>query len=130
MKRSIFSLAVLFLFAFATMVQAKEGKAVQKAKEAVSNAAPDDWMTYAESAEVLLKKNTSLNDVSEWLDKSIAVKESSYNLELKGDYYMATNLPKKAMEFYIKSIQKGKEESESYNLLEVQDKIRKVQASI
>lgn len=123
-------MTAFFLLVCVSMAQAKESKAVQKAREAVANAAPDDWMTYAKSAEVLLNKNTSLNDVAEWLDKSMAIKESSFNLELKGDYYMATNLPKKAMEFYIKSMQMGKEENEYYNPLDVQDKIRQAQASI
>jgi hypothetical protein len=124
MKRTLlFTMAAAFLLVFSVSASSQDSKAVQKAKEKVENAAPDDWETYAKGAEVLIRKNTNMKEASEWLDKSIEIKATSFNLELKGDYYMANNLPEKAMELYIMALKKGKEEDKNFRSLYLQEKI-------
>ena len=75
-------------------------KTSDKARTAVENAAPDDWKTYAKSAQKCIRKKVNLKEAATWIDKSLSIKETAYNLEVKGDYYAAMNLPEKAIEMY------------------------------
>lgn len=119
--------AAIMILTFASFANAQDSKAVQKAKAAVENASPDDWQTYAKSAQVLIRKKESMKDASEWIDKSLAIKETPYNLEIKGDYYRANNLPKKALEFYVKAMQMGKESDVNFNTSSLQEKVVEIQ---
>ena len=101
----------------------KADKTTLKAREAVANASPDDWYTYAKSAEKCIKKGVNLKEASDWLDHSIDIKETAYNLELKGDYYKANRLPDKALKYYVKSMQVGKEENTNFDARDIQRKI-------
>lgn len=98
-------------------------KAVEKARSAVSTASPDDWKTLAKSAESLIIKKTNLGEAKEWLEKSIEINPTSYNLEVMGDYYSLNNLPKKAIGYYIQSMDKLKENNANISTTELQDKI-------
>ncbi|MGF1637430.1 MAG: hypothetical protein ACFCUU_10180 [Cyclobacteriaceae bacterium] len=105
--KSIILALTFFVIAFAnssTFAANRSDKVTEKAREAVKKASPDDWHTLANSAEKCLKKKVNLKEVAEWLDKSISIKETPYNLTLKGDYYRINKLPEKAMEFYVKAI--------------------------
>ncbi len=98
-------------------------KTTQKAREAVEQAAPDDWHTLAQSAERCLLKGVNMKEVAVWLDESLAIQETAYNLRLKGDYYMSNQLPEKALACYSKSIRVGKLHDESYMDADTQQKI-------
>lgn len=101
----------------------KEDKVTMKMRESVSKASPDDWYTLAMAAEKCIKKGVNLTEASEWLDKSLSIKETSYNLTVKGDYYKANRLPDKALEYYVKAIRAGKAEDATFNSAEIQEKI-------
>lgn len=107
-------------------IDGKEDKIVNKYKEIVDNASPDDWFTLAESADKCLKKNINRKEIAAWLDKSLSIKETPYNLEVKGDYYMINNLPEKAGKFYLKAIQIGSEEDSNFDSSNLQEKIAEI----
>jgi len=129
LKLSVFSFLLLFgLFLSSAAVAAddnKESKAVIKARAAVKQAAPDDWYTLANSAQVLIQKNESLKEAAEWIDKSLEITETPYNLEVKGDYYVANKLPGKAIEYYVKSILSAQDDPD-FEVGRVQTKIMKL----
>lgn len=98
-------------------------KVTVKTREAVNHASPDDWKTYAESAEKCIKKKVNLKEAAAWIDKSLEIKETPYNLRVKGDYYRLNNLPEKAIEYYVKSLTLGKTNDVNYNDTDTQTKI-------
>ena len=75
----------------------KDSKSVIKARKAAENAAPDDWTTFAQSAALCIRKNTNMKEASQWIDKSLEIQETQYNLEVKGDYYKANKLIRKLL---------------------------------
>jgi tetratricopeptide (TPR) repeat protein len=105
------------------IIEQKTDKVTLKTREAVSKASPDDWYTFAEAAEKCINKGVNLNEASQWLERSLEIKETSYNLSVKGDYYMANRLPEKALKYYVKSIEVGKEETHEFDVSAVQKKI-------
>ena len=106
-----------------TLASDRTDKTTLKARQAVAEASPDDWYTLAESAEKCLVKGVNLKEAAHWLDQSIAIRETAYNLKLKGDYYANNRLPEKAIECYSKSIRVGKLADPSYKDKDTQDKI-------
>lgn len=133
LKKSLFVCAVvsasflLNLNAYATQEKSNpKDKTTIKAQEAVNNASPDDWKTLAVNAEKCIKKNVNLKEASEWLDRSLEIKEDAYNLRVKGDYYYQNNLPEKALDYYIKSIRSGLANDINYVDTETQLKITEI----
>ena len=107
----------------------RDDKTTFKARKAVEEAAPDDWLTLAKSAEACIKKNVNLKEAAEWIDKSLAIKETSYNLKVKGDYYLKNNLPNEAISTYILSLKKAHEENPNSDPTALQEKITEIRAS-
>lgn len=101
----------------------KDSKSVIKARKAIQNAAPDDWTTFAQSAAICIKKNQNMKEASQWIDKSLKIKETQYNLEVKGDYYKANKLYREAMTYYIKSIAAGRSLDNNFDASRLQSKI-------
>ena len=120
------SFASLAMASPVTSNEEKTDKVTLKTRDAVSNAAPDDWYTYAESASKCIKKGVNLNEANEWLRKSLEIKETAYNLSVMGDYYIANRLPNEALKYYVKSIEAGKNEDPDFNASEIQGKIAKI----
>jgi len=110
----------------ALALDGKEDKIINRYKEIVENTAPDDWYTLAKSADMCLKKKINRKEVLEWLDKSLSIKETSYNLEVKGDYYRLNNLPEKAGKCYLKALQIGSENDSDFDSRNLQEKIAEV----
>lgn len=104
----------------------KEDKIINKYKEIIENSSPDDWYTLANSADMCLKKNINRKEISEWLERSLSIKETPYNLEVKGDYYRINNLPEKAGKCYLKAIQLGSENDPNFDTKDLQTKIAQV----
>ena len=103
----------------------KPDKVVEKARAAVSAASPDDWETYAKSAQMCIKKKVNLAEAKEWLDKSLSIKESPFALEVAGDYYMVNKLAREAITHYVKSMNMVKEKDFYANTSTLQEKINK-----
>ena len=106
-----------------SVLSAKPDKLFEKVSTEVASASPDDWMTYAKSAEKLIRKGSHLTEAKEWLTKSLSIKETAYNLEVMGDYYVANNLPKEAVNFYLKSMQSAQSVNFEADVRQVQDKM-------
>lgn len=83
------------------------GKTIAKARSAVDQAAPDDWYTLAEAAQQCFKQGVNFQQAVIWLNRSIFIKRTPYNLEIRGDYYAASLLPRKALEAYSESYRIG-----------------------
>lgn len=122
--KKISTLALALFISMASMTaEAKNDKTIEKARMAVENASPDDWKTYAKSAKMLIGKKSSMTEAKQWIEKSISIRETSSNLEIFGDYYVANNVPRKASEYYIKSMKKMREENPGCNVSEIQSKV-------
>ena len=103
-----------------------DGKVIEKARDAVENAAPDDWYTLAINADKCFKRNENMAEASRWLDRSIAIIETPYNMELKGDYYVKNKQPKKALAFYVKAMKMAKENHGDADITEIQKKVAEI----
>lgn len=115
--------AALIMISAVSYAGPVDDKTVEKARQAVQNASPDDWHTLAKSAEKCFNRNVNLKEAAEWLDKSIEIKPTVYNLTLKGDYYKMNRLPDKALDYYVKAMKIAKEEDNNSDLSEIQRKI-------
>ncbi len=110
------ALATIFVSSsvYATPMGIENNRTAEKARQAVEEAAPDDWYTYALSAEKCIRKKVNLKEAKGWLDRSLEIKENTYNLAVMGDYYDLNNLPEKALEYYVKSLSLGLEHDINY----------------
>lgn len=122
--KNLSTLVLALLISVASMTaEAKNDKTVAKARIAVENASPDDWKTYAKSAQQLIRKKSSMTEAKQWIEKSISIRETPFNLEVFGDYYVANNVPRKASEYYVKSMTKMREETPGCDISEIQSKV-------
>ena len=117
----IVSIACISFAGFA----ADNNQTVLKSRKMVELAAADDWKALADAAKNCIDKKTNLAEANEWLDKSLTIKTTGYNLLVKGDYYMATNLPEKALESYVAAMKLILSENPNADLKELQGKITK-----
>lgn len=98
-------------------------KVAEKARAAVKNSSEGDWKTYALSAQMVIERKIALNEAKEWLEESLNVKETPFNLEIMGDYYMAAGQAKEAMTYYFKSMNLLKETTVEPNTDAIQQKL-------
>ncbi|MFP4090017.1 MAG: hypothetical protein ACLFUB_11715 [Cyclobacteriaceae bacterium] len=98
-------------------------KVVKEARALVEAASPDDWHTYAEAAQKCIVKGVNMKEASQWIKKSVEIRETSFNHKVLGDYYVANRLPEQALEAYSKSIRLGYLEQDNYRDKETQHKI-------
>ena len=103
-------------------------KQTDKTREAVENAAPDDWETLAKAAQKYIRKDKSMKDAYAWISKSIEIKKTAFNLEVMGDYYFKNKMPRKAMEYYIKSMKKTQEVNRDADNANLQEKLMRAKA--
>lgn len=103
-----------------------DDRTTEKTRDAVDQASPDDWYTLAISAEKCFKKKVNLKEASEWLDQSLEIAETPFNLELKGDYYNENKLPDKALEYYVRAMNTLKENDGETEVRHIQKKIAKI----
>ena len=128
MKRSlkIAMLSCLFTWGMFSLTYASD-RTTEKTREAVEEASPDDWYTLAANAERCFKKNVNLKEAAEWLDASLAIIETPYNLSLNGDYYRMNRLPEQAMQYYVKALNAITNNPEtSISIASVQKKIAEI----
>ena len=122
---SLSALLVLVMFS-AYANNDRTEKIVSKHRDAVENAAPDDWYTLAFSAQQCLEKKANCKEVANWIDKSLSIKVTPYNLEVKGDYYMINRLNDKALECYLQVFKLEKEKDNNFDGTVLQKKIAKI----
>ena len=127
-KKGFFAVAMMAtVFAVSATTIELEGKdkVVEKAREAVATNYDNNWKVFATSAAMVLEKGIALDEAKKWLDTSIQIKETSFNLELMGDYFMAKGESYKAMDYYVQSLITLKETSIDPNTDNLQAKIWK-----
>jgi len=103
-----------------------EDRTTERTREAVENASPHDWYTLATSAEKCFKKKVNLKQATNWLDQSLEIAETPFNLELKGDYFIDNRLPNRALEFYVRAMNAMKENDGQADITKLQKKISKI----
>lgn len=123
--KSTIILTLLVIFSI-TAHAGNNDKVVDKARNMVSNAAPDDYMTLANAAELCVRKDVNLAEAKTWFEKSIQIKENSKAYEVAGDYYAGNNLNDKAIESYIKSMLLAKQENINADTESLESKISKL----
>lgn len=131
-RRMMMALAIVFVFTSGVYAapKATENKTVEKARLAVEEAAPDDWFTYAEAAQKCMKKKVNLKEAKTWLQKSLDIKETPYNLAVMGDYYHMNKLPEKALEYYVNSLRLGLEQDINYEDQATHAKMMKARSAV
>ena len=79
-------------------------KALSNLKADLTQVKPDDWSAYAQASQYLVQNNTEHELALNWINKSLAIKDTFYNnwvkaqlLAQKEEYLEAINLTKKAM---------------------------------
>ncbi|MEL7147733.1 MAG: hypothetical protein AAFO69_15265, partial [Bacteroidota bacterium] len=97
---------------------------ISKAKKAVASS-PDDWYVLASSADVCLEQHANITEAKQWIQKSLEMEENAYTLEVMGDYYLESKQPVKAMEYYVLSLKKAREDQVELNPENQQAKIVK-----
>ncbi|MFN0050133.1 MAG: hypothetical protein ACKVOU_13505 [Cytophagales bacterium] len=125
-KIALFALVFTSSQAFA---RTKDDKATLKSRQIVENATPDDWKALADAAAICVAQKTNLTQASEWLTKSLSIKESAYNLEIKGDYLLLSNQPTEAIAVYIKAMQSGLNLEKGFEVKNLQEKIAALRAA-
>lgn len=128
--KNIVKIATLAIMAVSTVSFAthNDDKATIKSRQIVENATPDDWKALAQAAAICVDKKTNLTQASEWLEKSVSIKETAFNLEVKGDYLVLSNQPEKAMPLYIKAMQIGLNNESGFDVKSLQAKIGNLRA--
>lgn len=91
-----------------------ENKAIANIKKALSEAKSDDWYIWAQCAEYLSSKKAYQDQALEWINKSIAIKETFYNNWIKARLYAQNNEYEMAASLTAKAIQLGSSDPESY----------------
>ncbi len=127
-KKGLFAVALVatVLTAHATGPKLdNKDKVLEKARSAVASNYDNSWKVFAQSAQMVIAKKVALEEAKEWLEASILIKETPYNLELMGDYYYAVGENRQAMDFWVQSIILLKETAIAPNTEELQAKIWK-----
>jgi hypothetical protein len=124
-KAVVFGLIVFVSVNGVALAGAGKDRMTDKARAEVGKASADDWQTLAVNAEKCFRKKVNLREASEWLDRSLKIAETRYNLELKGDYYAMNNLPDKAIEYYVKAMSVVRDRTNS-EIITIQKKIAEI----
>jgi hypothetical protein len=96
-------LAVLFTFKVDT-----NAKVLAAARKAIAEAKPDDWRTSYRAAAFCLDNDVNLPEARTWLAKSVAVKETMYNLAGQARFLALDGKKAEAIALAKKAIAVGK----------------------
>jgi hypothetical protein len=80
----------------------------KKIDDAIAEATPKDWAVYLQAARYYYENQVSDPKAMEWIDKSIAGKESFWNFELKAKLLQRGKKTKEAIELLEKAIEMSK----------------------
>ena len=97
--------AIMFVFSTSASLYAFDKNDVEKIREEVQNASPNDWQTLANCADKCLRKNVNVDEALEWIEKSIEINPNPENLAVKGDYYYRNKKADKAIVIYLKALE-------------------------
>ncbi|MDW3193869.1 MAG: hypothetical protein R8G66_15965 [Cytophagales bacterium] len=100
-------------------------KVLNKARKAVASNFDNSWKVFAQSASMIIKEDVALEEAKSWLDASLKIQKTSFNLEVMGDYYFATGDKKSAIKYYHESLVLLKETTLNPDTGQLQAKIWK-----
>lgn len=125
MKNSIklFAIALIATVTVSTSSFASNEKTINDTAVAVDVEAKKDWILLAKQSEYLMNRNSHLSTAKVWLEESLEIKETAYNLELMGDLHFKNNEGKQAIIYYIKAMEALKTENPLVDTASLQDKI-------
>lgn len=101
---------------------AVESNAIRKAKEAVA-AEPSDWKVLAKSAKICFNKNENTSEALNWINRSIEIKKTPENLEIKADYLLSQNQKREALLLYTEAVSVGRSANIHFDSSKLQAKI-------
>jgi len=90
-----------------------EKKALENIKTALASAAPDDWYTWALCADFMIPRKEHHLKALEWINKSIAIKETFFNNWVKAKLYAQNKEYEMAAQLTAKAMKLGKQEPEA-----------------
>ena len=126
LKSAFFAMLVFFALSLNVSFASIDDRTTEKTRDAVESADPDDWYTLAISAEKCFEKKVNLKEAAKWLDQSLEITETPFNLELKGDYYIKNQLPDKALEYYVRTMNTIKAIDGEAEVTHIQKKIAEI----
>ncbi len=85
--------------------------ALANARAAMASLAADDNQTAYRSASFAFQNDVALDEAKQWVDKSIAIKETWLNLRLKADMLAKAGKTADAIQFGERAIEKGKKDA-------------------
>lgn len=107
MKKIRNLLAVLVLLSTTVVnaeVYAGKDKVLNKARKAVESNFDNSWKVFAQSASMIIEEDIALEEAKEWLETSLKIQRTPFNLEVMGDYYFAIGDNKAAIKYYYESL--------------------------
>jgi hypothetical protein len=99
--------------------------AYRNIKKAVAGNKPDDWVVYAASANYAVDNNVHLEEAMDWIEKSIAIKETFYNYFVKAKLLERKGEKKEAIKLVKKTRDLGKNDKEFRTYIQQVDKLEK-----
>ena len=105
MKRSLMAVLVI-LSALVASAHTYDGKdrVLDKARKAVASNFDNNWKVFAKSASLVIGEGVGLEEAKEWLEASLSVQKTPFNLEVMGDYYFAIGDRNAAVKYYHQSL--------------------------
>lgn len=97
--------------------------ALASARQAMSSLAADDHQTAYRSASFAFQNNVAPDEARQWVDKSIAIKETWLNLRLKADMLAKEGKPAEAISFAERAIAKGKEDAPAEEVTKIEKQV-------
>ncbi|WP_242918751.1 DUF2911 domain-containing protein [Pontibacter liquoris] len=91
-----------------------ERKALANINAALAKAVADDWYVWAQCAEYMLPYKEQHQKALEWINKSIAIKDTFFNNWIKARLYAQNNEFQIAASLTAKAMQLGNTEPDSY----------------
>ena len=88
-----------------------EKKVIERFESAFEKAKKDDWHIYLHAANYCLETGVNTNKGLEWIDKSIAIKETHVNVWEKAELYAEKGDYKNAVTYGQKAVELGKSDA-------------------
>ncbi len=109
-----------------TSPESEKEEIIAKARKLVKEANPNDWFVYAVAAEKCIRISANLEEAESWIERSLDIKETGYNLSIQGDLYLQKGDYKLAIESFERSLQIGSLQEEGFDPAKIQAKIMQV----
>lgn len=102
------SLVAVLVLLSAIVVNAEvyvgKDKVLNKARKAVASNFDNSWKVFAQSASMVIEEDIALEEAKEWLEASLKIQKTPFNLEVMGDYYFAIGDKKSAIKYYYEGL--------------------------